>query len=47
MGFAKEVADRCIFIDEGIIMEETPPIKFFDSPDHPRLSDFLGKVLEH
>ncbi|MFA9561965.1 MAG: amino acid ABC transporter ATP-binding protein [Nitrospirota bacterium] len=47
MGFAKEVADRCIFIDEGIIMEEAPPIKFFDSPDHPRLRDFLGKVLEH
>lgn len=47
MGFAKEVADRCIFIDEGIIMEEAPPIKFFDNPDHPRLRDFLGKVLEH
>jgi len=47
MGFAKEVADRCIFIDEGIIMEEAPPKKFFDSPEHPRLRDFLGKVLEH
>ena len=47
MGFAKEVADRCIFIDEGIIMEESSPKKFFDSPNHPRLRDFLGKVLEH
>jgi len=47
MGFAKEVADRCIFIDEGVIMEEATPIDFFDNPDHPRLRDFLGKVLEH
>jgi glutamine transport system ATP-binding protein len=47
MGFAKEVADRCIFIDEGIIMEESSPKDFFDSPKHPRLRDFLGKVLEN
>jgi glutamine transport system ATP-binding protein len=47
MGFAKEVADRCIFIDEGIIMEEAPPEQFFDNPEHSRLCDFLGKVLEH
>jgi glutamine transport system ATP-binding protein len=47
MGFAKEVADRCIFIDDGIIMEESTPKKFFESPNHPRLRDFLGKVLEH
>ena len=47
MGFAKEVADRCIFIDEGIIMVEASPTDFFDNPDHPRLRDFLGKVLEH
>jgi glutamine transport system ATP-binding protein len=47
MGFAKEVADRCIFIDEGIIMEEAQPKDFFDNPKHPRLKDFLGKVLEH
>ena len=47
MGFAKEVADRCIFIDEGIIMEEALPKDFFNSPKHPRLRDFLGKVLEH
>lgn len=47
MGFAKEVADRCIFIDEGIIMEEALPKDFFGNPKHPRLRDFLGKVLEH
>ena len=47
MGFAKEVADRCIFIDEGIIMVEAQPKDFFDNPKHPRLRDFLGKVLEH
>jgi len=47
MGFAKEVADRCIFIDEGIIMEEAIPDDFFDRPKNPRLKDFLGKVLEH
>jgi len=47
MGFAKEVADRCIFIDEGIIMEEAVPNDFFDRPKNPRLKDFLGKVLEH
>jgi glutamine transport system ATP-binding protein len=47
MGFAREVADRCIFIDEGIIMEEAAPDDFFMRPRHPRLRDFLGKVLEH
>ncbi len=47
MGFAREVADCCIFIDEGIIMEEAPPKEFFGSPKHPRLKDFLGKVLAH
>ncbi len=47
MGFAREVGDRCIFIDEGVIMAQDEPQKFFDHPEHPRLRDFLGKVLEH
>ena len=47
MGFAKEVADRAIFIDEGIIMEESAPAEFFSHPKHPRLKDFLGKVVMH
>ncbi len=45
MGFAREVADRIIFIDEGIIMEEAPPKEFFDNPKNPRLKTFLSKVL--
>jgi glutamine transport system ATP-binding protein len=46
MGFAKEVADRVIFIDGGIIVEQGAPVDFFDNPEHPRLRDFLGKVAK-
>ena len=45
MGFAREVANRGVFIDEGVIMEEAAPAEFFGSPKNPRLKDFLGKVL--
>lgn len=45
MGFAREVADRVVFIDEGIIMEEGTPEEFFGNPKSPRLKDFLSKVL--
>jgi len=45
MGFAREVANRCVFIDEGIIKEESEPHEFFDHPKDPRLQDFLSKVL--
>ena len=45
MGFAKEVADRVIFIDEGIIKECNTPKEFFENPQDPRLKDFLAKVL--
>lgn len=45
MGFAKEVADRIIFIDEGVIAEEGTPEEIFNSPKNPRLRDFLSKVL--
>ena len=45
MGFAKEVADRVIFIDEGIIMEDAPPAEFFGNPKNERLKTFLSKVL--
>lgn len=45
MGFAKEVADRVIFIDEGIIMEDAPPSEFFTNPKNERLKSFLSKVL--
>ena len=45
MGFAREVADRVLFIDEGIIMEEGTPEEIFTNPKSPRLRDFLSKVL--
>ncbi|MCI8337100.1 MAG: amino acid ABC transporter ATP-binding protein [Lachnospiraceae bacterium] len=45
MGFAKEVANRVIFIDEGKILEEAPPEEFFGNPKNPRLKEFLAKVL--
>lgn len=45
MGFAKEVADRVIFIDEGVIMEDAPPTEFFENPKNERLRSFLSKVL--
>ena len=45
MGFAREVANRVVFIDEGIIMEEAPPEEFFGHPKSPRLKEFLSKVL--
>ncbi len=45
MGFAREVATRVMFIDEGIIMEENEPVKLFTDPQTQRLKDFLSKVL--
>ena len=45
MGFAREVADRVLFIDEGIIMEEGTPEEIFGNPQSPRLKDFLSKVI--
>lgn len=45
MGFAKEVATRVIFMDEGKIKEEATPKEFFANPKNPRLKEFLSKVL--
>lgn len=45
MGFAKEVATRVLFIDEGQVKEENNPKEFFENPKNPRLKDFLSKVL--
>ena len=45
MGFAREVATRVIFMDEGVIKEENTPKEFFEHPQDPRLQDFLSKVL--
>ena len=45
MGFAREVSDRVLFIADGNILEQGTPEEFFDHPKHPRLQDFLRKVL--
>ena len=45
MGFAREVADKIIFIDEGIIKEQGTPDEVFGDPKDVRLKDFLSKVL--
>ena len=45
MGFAREVGDRVIFIDQGRIQEENNPEEFFGNPQNPRLKEFLSKVL--
>ena len=45
MGFAREVADKVIFIDEGKIKEQAPPAELFSNPKDARLKDFLSKVL--
>lgn len=45
MGFAKEVATRVMFIDEGIVKEQASPDEFFAHPKDPRLKEFLSKVL--
>ena len=45
MGFAKEVGDRILFMDDGLVVEEGTPEKIFNNPTHPRLKEFLSKVL--
>lgn len=45
MGFAREVADRVLFIDQGVITEQGAPEEIFSNPKSPRLKDFLSKVI--
>lgn len=45
MAFAREAATRVLFMDEGYILEDAPPEKFFTNPDNPRVKDFLSKIL--
>jgi polar amino acid transport system ATP-binding protein len=47
MGFAREVADSVVFMDDGMIVEEGPPARVLDSPREERTKRFLGLVLEH
>jgi polar amino acid transport system ATP-binding protein len=45
MGFAKEVASRVIFFDKGVIAEDGSPQEVFSNPKHPRLKEFLSKIV--
>jgi polar amino acid transport system ATP-binding protein len=45
MGFARQVADRIVFMASGVIVEEAPPAEFFSNPKHERTRKFLGEVL--
>ena len=45
MGFAREAADRVIFLDEGVVVEQNTPENIFDNPQHERTKDFLNKIL--
>jgi general L-amino acid transport system ATP-binding protein len=47
MGFARAVADRVIFMDEGQIVEENTPLAFFNDPRNDRTRDFLAKIIDH
>ncbi|GAM70730.1 amino acid ABC transporter [Vibrio sp. JCM 19236] len=47
MGFAKKVADRVIFMDEGEILEVGTPTQIFNAPSHPRTQKFLDQILNH
>jgi polar amino acid transport system ATP-binding protein len=45
MGFARDIANRVCFLDEGTIMEQGPPEKIFTSPEHPRTRQFLQRII--
>lgn len=45
MGFAKEVADRILFMADGQLLEEAAPEEFFTNPKNPRLKEFLSKII--
>jgi len=47
MGFAREVADRVMFFDEGVVIEEAAPADFFDNPQHERTKLFISQTLQH
>ena len=46
MGFARDVADRVIMMDEGVIVEEGPPGELLTNPQHPRTQQFLRRVVD-
>ncbi len=47
MGFARKVADKMVFMDEGEIVEQAPPTQFFEAPETNRCKTFLGQILQH
>ena len=47
MGFAKQVADRIVFFDEGVIVEQNSPQEFFENPQEERTKTFLSQILSH
>jgi len=47
MGFARNAADRVLFMDEGVILEEGPPAKIFEAPAHERTRAFIGQIQRH
>ncbi|MGF1717986.1 glutamine ABC transporter ATP-binding protein GlnQ, partial [Photobacterium chitinilyticum] len=47
MGFARQVADRVVFMDEGEIIEVAPPAQLFDTPSHARTQQFLEQILSY
>ena len=44
MNFARQVADRVLFLESGVILEQGTPAEIFSNPQHPRTRDFLGKL---
>jgi polar amino acid transport system ATP-binding protein len=46
MAFARDIADRVCFLDEGVILEEGPPERIFSSPHEPRTQQFLARIVE-
>ena len=47
MGFARAAADRVVFMDDGQIVEQGPPLKIFESPQHERTRAFIGQIQRH
>jgi polar amino acid transport system ATP-binding protein len=45
MGFARDIADRVCFLDEGVILEEGPPAQIFSDPREPRTQQFLQRIV--
>jgi polar amino acid transport system ATP-binding protein len=46
MGFAREIADRVCFLDQGRILEQGPPERIFTAPEQPRTQEFLRRIIE-